>query len=153
LRGRSWPSARADDGAGVGGVKFAKRVGRLIEMRVNHLDSTDEVEHFSQAIQRMGATTPNAVMVVDLRTPLVFSPPVTKAVVMLMTRANRVRRGTAILLAGEHAVFSLQFVRLVKQVGDPDRQTFTDPDELLAWIDDCLDPREKTRAKVFVHSR
>lgn len=127
-----------------------KVVGRLIEIRVNRLDSTDEVKRFSEAIQAMGAATPDAIMLVDLRAPYVFPPPVANAVIALMTRANKVRRKTAILLAGEHAVFSLQFGRLVKQVGDPNRRTFTDPKSLLEWIGDTVTEAEGRRAKEFI---
>jgi anti-anti-sigma regulatory factor len=78
-----------------------KVVGHLVEIRVNRLDSIEEVKRFSEAIQRTAASTPDAVLIVDLRTPVVFPQPVTSAVVELMTKANKVRKKTAILLAGE----------------------------------------------------
>ena len=126
-----------------------KVVGHLVEIRVNRLDSIEEVKRFSDAIQRTATSTSDAVLIVDLRTPVVFPQPVTSAVVELMTRANKVRKKTAILLAGEHAVFSMQLGRLVRQVGDPKRQTFSDPDEMLAWLNDALTDVEKKRAKEF----
>src|SRR3954469_10856998 len=126
-----------------------KVVGHLVEIRVNRLDSIEEVKRFSDAIQRTAASTPDAVLIVDLRTPVVFPQPVTSAVAELMTRANKVRKKTAILLAGEHAVFSMQLGRLVRQVGDPKRQTFSDPDEMLTWLNDALTDAEKKRAREF----
>ena len=129
-----------------------KVVGHLVEIRVNRLDSIEEVKRFSDAIQRTAAATPDAILIVDLRTPVVFPQPVTSAVADLMTRANKVRKKTAILLAGEHAVFSMQLGRLVRQVGDPKRQTFNDPDEMLAWLADVLTDAEKKRAKEFTGS-
>ena len=127
-----------------------RTVGHLVEIRVNRLDSTDEVKRFSDAIVKLGSTTPDAVFLVDLRTPVIFAQPVASAVIELMTKANRVRKKTAILLAGEHAVFSMQLARLVKQVGDPKRQTFTDPNELLEWLTDSLTEPETKRAKTFI---
>jgi len=125
-------------------------VGNLVEMRVNRLDTTEEVNRFSAAIVKMGSTTPEAVFIVDLRSPVIFTQPVAAAVIELMTRANRVRRKTAMLMAGEHAVFGMQLSRLVRQVGDPKRQTFTDPEEMLAWLSDCLSEAEQKRAVTFV---
>jgi hypothetical protein len=127
-----------------------RNVGHLLEMRVNRFDTTDEVKRFSDAIVNLATATPDAIFIVDLRTPIVFTQPVAAAVTEMMTRANRVRRKTAILLAGEHAVFSMQLGRLVRQVGDPKRQTFTDPDEMLAWLADSLSDAEKKRALTFV---
>jgi hypothetical protein len=127
-------------------------VGHLVEMRVNRLDSTDEVKRFTEAIVKVGSVTPEAVFIVDLRTPVIFAQPVAAALIELMTKANRVRRKTAILLAGEHAVFGMQLGRLVRQVGDPKRQTFTDPEEMLNWLEDTLTDAEAKRAKIFVGS-
>jgi hypothetical protein len=127
-----------------------KVVGHLVEIRVTRLDSVDEVKKFSDAIVRMGASTPDAVLLVDLRTPVVFPQPVAAAVSDLMTRANKVRRKTAIMLAGDHAVFSMQLGRLVRQVGDPKRQTFNDVDDALTWLGDSLTDAEKRRAKTFL---
>jgi hypothetical protein len=67
-----------------------------------------------------------------------------------MTRANKVRRKTAIILAGEHAVFSMQLGRLVRQVGDLKRQTFTDVEDALVWLGDSLTDAEKKRANTFL---
>ena len=127
-----------------------KVVGHLVEIRANRLDTIEDVKKFSDAIMRTGASTPDAVLLVDLRTPVVFPQPVAAAVSELMTRANKVRRKTAIMLAGEHAVFSMQLGRLVRQVGDPKRQTFTDVDEALNWLGDSLTDAEKKRARTFL---
>jgi hypothetical protein len=127
-----------------------KVVGHLVEIRVTRLDSVEEVKKFSDSIVRISASTPAAVLIVDLRTPVVFPQPVAAAVIDLMTRANKVRQKTAIMLEGGHAVFSMQFGRLVRAVGDPKRQTFTDVDEALAWLGDSLADAEKKRAKTFL---
>ncbi len=129
-----------------------KVVGQLVEMRVYRLASTEEVQKFSDAIVKAGGQTPNGIFLVDLRTPVVFSQTVATAVIKLMTRANRVRKKTAILLAPDHAVFGMQFSRLVREVGDPNRQTFTEAEELVTWLSDVLTDAEKKRAKTFIGS-
>jgi hypothetical protein len=96
---------------------------------------------------------PNAVLIVDLRTPLIFSDAVGNAVIQLMSRVNKVRRKTAILVASEHALFSLQLRRLVREVGDPARQAFSDPASALGWLAGDLDDAEKARAREFVRPR
>jgi hypothetical protein len=125
-------------------------IGHLVEIRVNRLDSIEEVKRFADGIVKAGSVTADAVLLVDLRTPTVFTQPVAAAVTDLMTRANKVRRKTAILLAPEHAVFSMQLGRLVRQVGDPNRQTFTEPESLLTWLADALTEAERKRAREFV---
>ena len=127
-----------------------KAVGHLVEIRVTRLDTVEEVKKFADSIVRVAASTPDAVLVVDLRTPVIFPQTVAAALIDLMTRANKVRRKTAILLAGEHAVFSMQLGRLVRQAGDPKRMTFNDVESLLAWIADSLTDAEMKRAKQFV---
>ena len=127
--------------------------GRLVEIFVDSLQSTEEVRAFSQAIYDVASKTSEAILVVDLRTPVVFPEPVAKAVVALMVRANSVRKKTAILLSNDHAIFTLQLVRLAKQAGDPKRRTFTAPSDLVAWLEDELSARERARLRSFVLPR
>lgn len=127
--------------------KFA---GRVVEIFVRRLESKFEVERFSQAIYELAVHTSDAVLIVDLRTPVVFSDGVATAVVDLMVRANSVRKKTAILLSNQHAVFGLQLGRLAKQAGDPKRRTFTDPGALMSWLDEDLTLTEKVRVREFL---
>jgi hypothetical protein len=127
-----------------------KHAGRVVEIFVRQLASRFEVERFSQAIYNLAVQTTDAVLIVDLRTPIVFSDNVAAAVIDLMVRANGVRKKTAILLFSEHAVFGLQLGRLAKQAGDPNRRMFTDPASLLDWLDEELSPGEKARVRVFL---
>jgi hypothetical protein len=39
---------------------------------------------------------------------------------------------------------------LVRQVGDPKRETFTDPEKMLSWLSDVLSDPEKVRLKEFI---
>ena len=130
-----------------------KVVGHLVEIRVNRLDTVEEVKRFSDSIVRVASVTTDAVLIVDLRTPTVFPQPVATALIELMTRANKVRRKTAIMTASEHAIFSMQLGRLVRQVGDPKRQAFNDPHELLDWVGEALTEAERKRAKEFIGIR
>jgi hypothetical protein len=124
--------------------------GRLVEIFVRHLESRFEVERFSHAIYELAVQTTDAIVIVDLRTPVVFSDDVATAVVDLMVRANSVRKKTAILLSNEHAVFGLQLGRLAKQAGDPKRRTFVDPAPLISWLDEDLTAPEKARVREFL---
>lgn len=124
--------------------------GHLIEIAVRSLESTEDVRSFSQAIYDVAIRTSDAILVVDLRDPVVFPEPVAKAVLDLMVRANSVRKKTAILLSNRHAIFGLQLTRLTKQAGDGKRRTFTAPTELVAWLDGDLSEREKARLRAFI---
>jgi hypothetical protein len=127
-----------------------KHAGRVVEIFVRHLESRFEVERFSQAIYNLAVKTTDAILIVDLRTPKVFSDDVATAVIDLMVRVNAVRKKTAILFSNEHAVFGLQLGRLTKQAGDPNRRTFLDPTALLDWLDEDLSPAEKARVREFL---
>jgi hypothetical protein len=127
-----------------------RRVGYLVEIRVNHLDSLDEVRRFTNEIVKVAGPSGECVLVVDLRTPVIFAPDVADGVIALMTRANRVRKKTGILLADEHAVFGMQLARLVRKVGDPNRQTFYNPVQMLTWLADVVTPDEAKRAHGFI---
>jgi hypothetical protein len=128
-----------------------KRVGSVVEIFVRTLDTTTEVRRFSQAIYDTAVKTPGALLIVDLRTPVVFSDEVASAVMDLMVRANSVRKKTAILLSNQRAIFGLQLGRLVKDVGARERQTFTDTAALLKWLGKDLSPVEKDRVRAFLN--
>ena len=127
--------------------------GRLVEIHVHSLQSTEEVRALSQAIYDVAIQTPDAILVVDVRTPVVFPEPVAKAVLEMMVRVNTVRKKTAVLLSNERAIFAMQLVRLAKQAGDPKRRTFTTPSDLVAWLEDELSARERARLRSFVLPR
>jgi hypothetical protein len=127
-----------------------KLTGRVVEIFVRRLESKFEVGRFSQAIYDLAVKTRGAILVVDLRTPVVFPTDVANAVIDLMVRVNAVREKTAILLSSEHAIFGLQLGRLAKQAGDPKRRTFTDPVPLIAWLDEVLSNEERARIREFL---
>jgi hypothetical protein len=127
-----------------------RHVGHVVEIRVNFLEAVEDVKRFTNDIVKVAGPTGDSVLIVDLRTPVVFTADVAEGVAALMTRANRVRKKTGILLADEHAVFAMQLSRLVRKVGDPNRQTFYDPAQMLAWLSDALTSEEQRRAKAFL---
>jgi hypothetical protein len=127
--------------------------GSVVEVFVRRLDSTMEVERFSHALYNLSVATPDAILVVDLRAPTIFSDEVASAVVALMVRVNAVRKKTAILFLHERAIFGLQLGRITKQAGDPRRRTFTDPAALINWLDPDLTTSEKARIRAFLNPR
>ena len=128
-----------------------KYVGRVVEVFVRNLPSRFEVARFSQAIYDAAVGTTDAILIVDLRTPVIFSDDVASAVVDLMVRANAVRKKTAILLARDHAVFGLQLGRLAKEASDSKRQLFYEPRTLFAWLDKDVDFKERARIRTFLN--
>src|SRR4051812_39210609 len=112
--GRELTASDRVGGGDMGGRKVSRKderswtvernEGRVVEIFVYSLQSTEEVRAFSEAVYDVSIQTPEAILVVDLRPPVVFPEPVAKAVVELMVRANSVRKKTAILLSNEHAI-------------------------------------------------
>jgi hypothetical protein len=128
-----------------------KKVGAVVEIAVQALESPEEVKEFSTAIFNTAVGVANAILVVDLRAPIVFAEPIASAVLDLMLRQNNVRKKTAILLSSERAIFGLQLRRLTKQARDARRQTFTDPNTLLVWVEEDATDAEMARIRTFLH--
>lgn len=128
-----------------------RTVGHLIEISVDRMESIEEAGLFAKAIFDAMAATPDGIAIVDLRAPTaVFTQPVAAEIGSMMSRASKRRKKTAILLSADNVIFTMQLSRLVREVGDPNRKTFTDAEAALVWLSDALTQTEHARAKEFL---
>ena len=130
------------------------RVGRLLEVRVNFgyrtradVDSVfDQIDH---ALLRL-APSQRVVTVVDWRRcPVMAADAAQRMVERIQLNNGRTERSA--VLAGTGAPTAvLQFVRLIREAGHPDRKMFFDDGELVAWLGGSLSALESLRLCRFV---
>lgn len=126
------------------------RVGRLVELRISHPVTMEEIDELQkQQLANILRIPGRYVSVVDLRGSRVFPPNVTDRLIDLMTRANPKLERSAFLLP-ESAILGLQAERAIQEVGSGERRVFRDPDELESWLHDILNELERQRLTRFL---
>jgi hypothetical protein len=130
------------------------RVGRLYEHRLGTLAATEEMAALrAKGIAVMTASPRPVIVCADYReVRFVKAELVSQFVDFLRTVAPKIER-SAVLLARDHAIFSMQMTRMVREANFPQRRTFTDPNELEVWLGEVLTPEEVTRLRVFLGER
>ncbi len=83
----------------------------------------------------------------------VMSPEAAERLVWRMTQANARVERSAILASRASSGAVLQFVRLIREAGHPDRRLFFDAAEMLPWMCEKLDPAESARLKRLLIER
>jgi hypothetical protein len=124
--------------------------GRLVEIHVTNLASLEEMGQFKKEVMDAVLHATKAIVVVDLRQPRIFAPEVATALEEMLKRANPKIERSAVLLARDHAIFSLQLERIIREAGNPSRRTFRDPEQLKAWLKDALSIAEQVRLDHFL---
>ena len=129
-------------------------IGRLIEARLQTLESVEQVGQFETLMREAFAKTggKKAVICADWRQANVLRPDVADRLIGLFTRGNPFLERSAVLLAREHATFNLQVERLVRESNNPARRTFRATGPLEIWLDEILDPAERTRLRDFLRT-
>jgi hypothetical protein len=129
-------------------------IGKLVLIHVTSIASLEEIGSFqSEVMHCVNETAVKAIVVVDLRTPRIFAPDVATALEEMLKRANPRIHRSAVLLAKEHAVFSLQLERIIREARNPARRTFRNSEELSQWLHDHLNAREADQLEAFLRER
>lgn len=126
-------------------------VGKLVLIHVTTLSSVEEVGSFQSEVMHFVNDAPGrAIVVVDLRTPRVFAPEVAAALEDMLKRANPRIHRSAVILAKEHAVFSLQLERIIREARNPARRTFRSSEDAMQWLREGLSVREADQLEAFL---
>ena len=125
-------------------------VGRLVEARLSWVNDADDVRHFLERMQVAFKIAGDSVICADWRQAMVLPPSASDALLGLLRQGNRHFVRSAILLAPENAVFSLQVERLCREAGNPARRTFREVEPFRAWLGEVLTPAESARAAEFI---
>ena len=126
------------------------RVGRLYEHRLGTLESDEEMLALRErGIAVMYASPRPVVVCADYRhVRFVRADLVDKFVDFLRIVGPKIER-SAVLLAPDNAVFTMQMRRMVREANFPNRRTFKSPTEVETWLADVLTADERTRLKAF----
>lgn len=129
-------------------------VGRLLEVRVaaGFRTAADVDAHFAN-IDRQLATIRSGqqhVTVADWRACPVMSPEAAQRLAHHIARTNARTERSAALAVQTAPVTVLQFMRVIREAGLPDRKLFSDEEELIGWLGEVLTREERQRLREFL---
>jgi hypothetical protein len=129
-------------------------VGRLLEVRADAgYRSAGDVDALFDTIDRELATLPPDtphVAVVDWRRCPLMSPEAAQRIAVRIAAVNARTERSAALATKDASVAVLQFLRVIREAGLPDRKLFFDQAELIDWLREVLSPTETQRLRAFL---
>lgn len=129
-------------------------VGRLLEIRVaSGLRTAADVDaHFVSIAQALQAIPKGQqhVTVADWRSCPVMSPEAAHSFARQIAQYNARTERSAALANQEAPVTVLQFMRVIREAGLPDRKLFFNADELQTWVGEILSEAERERLREFL---
>ena len=129
-------------------------VGRLLEIRADAGYKTRaDVDRLFDAIGREVARLPRGqrhVTVVDWRRCPVMAPEAAERIAASIAGTNLSTERSAALAANDAPVAVLQFVRVIREAGLPDRKLFFEEKELVDWLKETLSGPELKRLRQFL---
>lgn len=133
------------------------RVGHLLELCVDagYAHAAD-VDRMFMAMEKELTKVPESVkhfVVADFTRCPLMSPEASERLVWRMTQSNARVERSAILVSRAASGAVLQFVRLIREAGHPDRRLFFDAPDLLKFMSEKLDPTESARLKAMLVER
>jgi hypothetical protein len=129
-------------------------VGRLLEVRVAAgFRSVADVDALFVEIGRQIAGVragQRHVTVVDWRLCPLMAPEAAQRLASRIATKNDTTLRSGALASPNSPTAVLQFVRVIRDAGNPDRKLFEDADELYEWLAEVLDPAERRRLLAFL---
>jgi hypothetical protein len=133
------------------------KVGRLLEIRADagYRTRADVDALFDTMEREVSKLPPNQrhVTVVDWRRCPVMSPEAAGHIAARITATNATTERSAALAKSDAPVAVLQFVRVIREAGLPDRKLFFEQRELIAWLKEALSEAETRRLIEFLNER
>jgi len=136
-------------------VNSAKiQVGRLLEIRADAgyrtpLDVDALFAQIAQATARLAADRLH-VTIVDWRNCPIMSPEAAERMGFHMRARNAHTERSAALARSNAPLQVLQFLRVIRDAGLPDRRLFFEEAELIDWLGEVLSPPEGQRLREFL---
>lgn len=129
-------------------------VGRLLEVRVaaGFRTAADVDAHFANIDRQLATIRPGQqhVTVADWRACPVMSPEAAQRLAHHIARTNARTERSAALAVQTAPVTVLQFMRVIREAGLPDRKLFSDEEELIGWLGEVLTREERQRLREFL---
>ena len=130
------------------------RVGRLLEIRADAgYRSAQDVDALFDALEREVAKLPPDtlhVTVVDWRRCPIMSPEAAQRIGMRIAARNQHTERSAAIARPDAPSAVLQFLRVIRDAGLPDRKLFQSETELVDWLSEILTPAEARRLREFL---
>jgi hypothetical protein len=129
-------------------------VGRLLEVRIGAgYAGASEVADLFAEMARLIHRLPDsvrAVAVTDWRACRLMSSEAAEAIVTHLVRNNPHIERSAGLASTDSPSAHLQFSRVIRETGNPDRRLFTDARMLEQWLGEVLSADERRRLSAFL---
>ena len=132
---------------------IANKVGRLVELTIVTPVSLDEAQRaFIEVRACIQSISAKIVGVSDLSSIDIFAPEVADQITRLM-RSHNVYMERSAFLIGDAPTFGLQFMRMVREAGNPARRIFKRRVELESWLGEILTLEERERVHTYLDER
>ncbi|WP_394820991.1 hypothetical protein [Pendulispora albinea] len=132
---------------------IANKVGRLVELTIVTPVTIEEAHRafleLRACIQAVGGKIAG---VADLTAIDIFAPEVADKLTQLMRSHNAHMERSAFLI-GDAPTFGLQFMRMIREAGNPARRIFKRRAELESWLGEILTPEERERVHAYLDER
>ena len=130
------------------------RVGRLLQVRVGKgyetPEDVDEMITMIRAATSKLAPGVKHVTVADWRRCSVLSASASEQALKMLLAVNPRTERSAMLYSAGSPTAVMQFVRLVREAGNPNRRLFSEATALTAWLDELLTPEESAELRRFL---
>jgi len=131
--------------------------GRLLEIDIaagfnEPSDIDDQLRLVASVLREVGPDT-RVVIAADWRPCKIFTPETAERAIKLFSDLNARIERSGILHRFDQPVSVLQVLRLIRETHFDRRRVFTNLDELYAWLDVSLNPRERARLRAFFEHR
>ncbi|MCC6554525.1 MAG: hypothetical protein IT372_16220 [Polyangiaceae bacterium] len=128
-----------------------RRVGRLVEVRVQSIRTRADAELFMREVMACVSRTPTrSILCADHRSVPIYPRDVVNQLIALFASVNPHVDRAGILIAPSNATFSMQIERILREAQSPHRRMFYDPDQMVAWLAEILTEAEAVRMRTFL---
>jgi len=133
---------------------YQVKVGRLLEVRLDSsVRSAEDVDRWFAGVGVALRGLPvgkRAVVMADWRSCPLLSDEASERARLRLSQANEHVERSAALAFPDSAISVLQFLRLCRDSGNPNRRLFTAPEPMVSWLAPVLDDAERQRLALFL---
>lgn len=132
-------------------IDFKRRTGKLFTIRFLQPVTEDEFDRFDQEVTlSVRSSVGSFVFCTDLRAATIFTEALSERAIESMRRNSPRTTRVALLLPSESAILTLQFERIVRESGSPNRRAFRKAQEAVAWLEGELTAAEREDLVEFI---
>jgi hypothetical protein len=127
------------------------RVGRLVEARVVHIRTPDEVDaYFALSARLIAKLGGPVVLCADHRPVRIYTSEVADRFLESLRHVNALLERVAIVVSPTNATLTMQLERLVRAAEFDARRVTTAPEAAAAYLSECLEVAEVARLRAFL---